>query len=982
MLFAGLAGLSLLCYQLAGFLIPLSEEYLAAGPSSELIDRFPLWSAIASLPLPHPESALLLFALVTAVVLVSVACYGVALWVSRRVEPSRGSFAMVAGCMALFCLASALAMPHVDTDVYLYALYARVFNVYQANPFLVPPAAFAGDPNLAYAYLPWTYTPSLYGPVWTSLSVLIGKLAGDDIVANLLAFRFVLLGFNLANAALIWKILGRLNPAYRLTGTILYAWNPVVVLQGQWHVEPMILFCLLLSVYAYTLAHRGAGLFALALSSLTKLVTAPLLAVNLFLMARGRSLWLAFGSALLVGAASLLLLPGDLLTPRRLLFIPVFAGALLWLARRKEGGIRQMLQAWGIVMLTFGLLLAPAHRAWYLVVVIGVVSLAGSRGFALVVIALTFSQLLLQMLAEAAAYYGYLPVELQAAIWWAPALAVLAWISFVGTLERWNVRTFPATFDLRRSNVLTFQRSNVLTQMERRQKRMLSTLRQSLASERNGIRLLRVLVVIGILALLNYLSWWWLESRIFSPLLLVALVLATIYNFAQLVGNWLLYLAARRRSGPPPLTRPLSVDVFVTAFKEPPALVERALAAACSMRGEHRTWLLDDGHDPRLAALAQRLGAGYLTRVGRDNAKAGNLNAALARTSGEVVVIFDIDHAPEPDFLERSLGYFVDPMVGFVQVMLTFCNETESWVARAAGESTLDYYNPTSVGTDGIGSATLVGSNALIRRTALESIGGYQPGLAEDLATSIALHAAGWSSVYVAEPLAPGLAPPDLPAWFTQQLKWARGVFELLLTAYPRYFKRLTWGQRLSYAVRMTYYWIGPVVAIHLVFVIAVLFDGDQVAYVGWTNYLERMLPYAAIGLLIRQVALQTWRHPSTPTRLLWRPVSLVYATWPVYTLAWLMAILRVPLAFRPTPKSQSGGLNPAWLFPQAASLVLLVAGTLYSLASAEHRVSVVLLSIAVLQGFPLAVLLWQALLPHGAALLSRAVRLQRRQVS
>ena len=171
-------------------------------------------------------------------------------------------------------------------------------------------------------------------------------------------------------------------------------------------------------------------------------------------------------------------------------------------------------------------------------------------------------------------------------------------------------------------------------------------------------------------------------------------------------------------------------------------------------------------------------------RSGSRDLKAGNINAALPRTDGEVIAVFDVDHAPEPGFLERSLGHFADPRVGFVQVMLTFANEKKSWFARAASESCLDFFNPTSMGMDRLGSATLIGSNALIRRSALESIGGYRPGLAEDLATSIALHAEGWKSAYVAEPLAPGLAPPDVAAWFTQQLKWSRGVFEILLTDY------------------------------------------------------------------------------------------------------------------------------------------------------------------------------------------------------
>jgi len=85
------------------------------------------------------------------------------------------------------------------------------------------------------------------------------------------------------------------------------------------------------------------------------------------------------------------------------------------------------------------------------------------------------------------------------------------------------------------------------------------------------------------------------------------------------------------------------------------------------MRGIHATWLLDDGDDPRLEQLAATLGAGYLTRHGHQDAKAGNINAALDKTDAEIVAIFDTDHAPAPDFLERTIGYFADPQMGFVR---------------------------------------------------------------------------------------------------------------------------------------------------------------------------------------------------------------------------------------------------------------------------------------------------------------------------
>jgi cellulose synthase (UDP-forming) len=445
--------------------------------------------------------------------------------------------------------------------------------------------------------------------------------------------------------------------------------------------------------------------------------------------------------------------------------------------------------------------------------------------------------------------------------------------------------------------------------------------------ERARIWFLRGWVALGAASLAWYFGWWLGAGRLGSPLLFAALVLSALFHGFQMGGAWLFYLAARRRAAPPPPPADLEVDVFVTACGEDAELVRRSLEAALRLRGPHRTWLLDDGDDPRLAALARRLGAGYLTRPGREQAKAGNLNAALARTEGGVVAIFDVDHVPEPAFLERTLGHFADPRVGFVQVMLSFANAGASWVARAAIESSFDFHNPTAMGMDALDTVTMHGSNALIRRAALDSIDGYRAGLAEDLATSLALHAAGWRSVYVAEPLAPGLAPVDLAGWFTQQLKWSRGVFETLLTELPGLFRRLSPAQRLAYLVRSTYYWIGSLTAVHLGLLAAALFLGGRAARVDVETYLLHYLPLLACYVAIRRQARRCWSHPSTPTGVEWNGMLLVYATWPVYTLAWLMAICRVPLGFRPTPKTPAGDLHPLWLAPQLAIGCALAAG-------------------------------------------------------
>jgi cellulose synthase (UDP-forming) len=443
------------------------------------------------------------------------------------------------------------------------------------------------------------------------------------------------------------------------------------------------------------------------------------------------------------------------------------------------------------------------------------------------------------------------------------------------------------------------------------------------------------LVIIGLATMIYYYSWWFQTDHWFSVWLLPVFIMAILYGTAQIFGNWLVYLATHyRHAAYTPLDPKLTVDVYVTTYNEDHRLIERAVVATRDMKGAHKTYILDDGRDPELKRMAQQLRVGYLTRAEQRDAKAGNLNAALPQTEGEIIVIFDIDHAPSPEFLERSLGYFNDPQVGFVQVMLTFASDNQ-WVSEAAANTSLDFYNPTSIGADGLNSATLIGSNALIRRQALLDIEGYKPGLAEDLATSIHLHAAGWRSVYVQEPLAPGIAPPDPPAWFTQQLKWARGVFELLLTTYPRLFSQLSLGQRVAYGLRMTYYWIGVVFCLHLIAALVALLRQDASALVTFEQYLWHLAPLAVMVLLIRQLALRRWRHHSLPYKSLqWQPLALVLATWPVYTAAWLMALFRLPLGFRPTPKaSDSDGLNPLWLLPQWISVLLLVGGLIYQVA-------------------------------------------------
>ena len=372
----------------------------------------------------------------------------------------------------------------------------------------------------------------------------------------------------------------------------------------------------------------------------------------------------------------------------------------------------------------------------------------------------------------------------------------------------------------------------------------------------------------------------------------------------QLSFSLALY-ALHRRTARPIAGQKHTVDVLVTCNDEEPTLIEASARAARDMRGEHETWLLDDAANPNTERIAKELGVGYLTRDGHADAKAGNLNAALQRTSGEVVAVFDIDHQPEPDFLEATTPYFDDEKIGFVQAAVSFRNKSASWTARASAEFAYEYYNLVNVGKGTLGMATMMGSNSLIRRSALESISGYRPGLAEDLETSIAIHAAGWRSAYVDEPLAPGLAPEDFVSWHRQQSKWTQGVLEAATRSFKGSFWRLNLKGQLCYLLRFSYYFTGPLTVFGLFSLVWMAVLGTP----GAEALLLSLIPMLAIGAVGRAVAMRCFaRDPEASKASIWSAASLAISSWPNYCRGWLAFLRRESRPFVATPKARMNG--------------------------------------------------------------------------
>jgi cellulose synthase/poly-beta-1,6-N-acetylglucosamine synthase-like glycosyltransferase len=426
-----------------------------------------------------------------------------------------------------------------------------------------------------------------------------------------------------------------------------------------------------------------------------------------------------------------------------------------------------------------------------------------------------------------------------------------------------------------------------------------------------------VLTGAGAAAVLRLADWWFRADHVGEPMLFALLSLAFWYGISRIVLGWVNYTAVSKPAHQS-ASSGLRVAVFTTSSPgEPVAMFEQVLAACQRIRYPHTTYLLDDTRDVRYRQVARHHGAVCLELVDIPGAKAGKINRALEMTDEDFILVLDPDHIPFPEFLDRVLGYFRDERVGFVQVSQAYYNQARSFTAKGAAEQTYAFYGPGLMGLYGHGANVAIGANCTFRRSALASIGGHGVGLAEDLITAIRLHAAGWRSVYAPEIISRGLVPEELGSLYKQQLKWSRGVYEVLFSEMPRLFWTLTWRQRLSYFTIGTYYLFGVTTPLYLVFPYLYLWTGLQPANMRFSEFLIAIGPVAAIGMVI-YLFMQRWLcDPATERGLHWRGLVLKWACWPVVFTGTVLAILRAEVPYVPTAKQPRAGTFVQLAWPQ-----------------------------------------------------------------
>ncbi|HEY1985959.1 MAG TPA: UDP-forming cellulose synthase catalytic subunit [Terracidiphilus sp.] len=345
----------------------------------------------------------------------------------------------------------------------------------------------------------------------------------------------------------------------------------------------------------------------------------------------------------------------------------------------------------------------------------------------------------------------------------------------------------------------------------------------------SGRRITHLLMLVSICVTMRY-AWFristlyhylhnpWSVPNWIDASFMVMLLSAELYSFLILLLGYMQGIAPLQRK-PEPLPKDISlwpsVDIFIPTYNEPLELVRTTALAATAIdwpADRLRVVILDDGEREEFRKFAEEAGVTYVARTEHTHAKAGNINHALRMSDAEFVAIFDSDHIPTRSFLQMTVGWFLrDPKLGMLQTPHHFYspdpverNLDHFRVVPNEGEL---FYGVIQDGNDLWNATFFCGSCAVIRRAALEEVGGIAvETVTEDAHTSLRMQMKGWNTAYLNTVQAAGLATESVSGHVRQRTRWARGMIQILRTDNPLFARGLKPAQRLCYLNAMLHF--------------------------------------------------------------------------------------------------------------------------------------------------------------------------------
>ena len=356
------------------------------------------------------------------------------------------------------------------------------------------------------------------------------------------------------------------------------------------------------------------------------------------------------------------------------------------------------------------------------------------------------------------------------------------------------------------------------------------------------------------------------------------------------------------------------VSVLVACRNE--ALVAESLVAsmvALDYPGNRlEVLLIDDGSDDGSGEMLDGLVASHrhirvLHRpAGRGGGKSGALNEGLGECSGEIFVIFDADHNPQPDVLRRLVRHFQDPKVDAVQGRCVVRNWRESVLSRAVAIDYLSGYLVNEYGRQALFQLPAYGgANCAVRRATLERVGGWNhDSVTEDTDLTLRIVLAGGRVRYDVTAVDTEQAPTTLGRFCRQRYRWARGHQQ----AWRDYHRAIYRTPHLSLLERIETYLFLLVFHVPVVCFATVVLLALRLAGIGHPITLYELLPLTALlfagPFCELAVGLLTGRAPRWAAWSLMWMLPIFWVSMAVCTKAWLDGILGRPYAWVKTQRS------------------------------------------------------------------------------
>jgi cellulose synthase (UDP-forming) len=447
-------------------------------------------------------------------------------------------------------------------------------------------------------------------------------------------------------------------------------------------------------------------------------------------------------------------------------------------------------------------------------------------------------------------------------------------------------------------------------------------------------------MILWIIVNVIFWSWWWEGQHIGNGVLFSLFSAALFYEITLLPSFYLFFLGQMKK----PVHIPVHVaeeagvigKVGVITLHVPGSesleIVERQLKAMVNIQYPHDSWILvDKKHSPEVQTLAERLGVKYFCRHDastwgkkmvqkwnqsnppfKAKTKAGNVNSwldAFGYREYSHFVQLDVDHIPNSEYLDKTLGYFVDKNVAWVQAPSVYGN-MEHWTARGAAEQEFVLQGPLQAGFFGFcRTPFIIGSHCTYDMRAIQQIGGFQPTRAEDHLDTVHLAANGKQGVFVPEVIALGDGPETFETYAAQQFAWAYSMMQVFFGHTPKAIRHYTWRQGIQFLFVQTWYILWSLSMLVLFsFPIVSLFSNQSIANVNYWQFLWRNLLVVGTGFVIWFWS-RPWHLPKG-IGLSWRGVVLHVARWPVVLSALIQVLMKVEKPYMITVKGLHIGEN------------------------------------------------------------------------